>query len=96
MGAEDGAASRTVQVRGRDFEVDPDFVSSWKALGLLRRFNSEEVDTFGKLDLAFQLIECATGVTEDEVVEMAGGEDAPAVDVISLATEIVVAINPKN
>lgn len=89
-------ASRTVVVRGLEINVDESFISSWEAFEMIRAFNSDDLDTFQKFDLSIQLIEAATGITKDEIVDAAGGKKAPAVDVVNTAAEIVQAINPKN
>lgn len=89
-------APRSVEVRGLKISVDDEFMGSWEAFELLRAFNSDELDTFEKLDLSLQLIEAATGITKDEIVEAAGGKKAPALDVVNFAIEIVQAISPKN
>lgn len=89
-------APRPVKVRGIKFTVDEGFMDSWEAFELLRAFNDGDVDVFGKFDLSLRLIEAATGVTKDDIVKAAGGEKAPAIDVVEIATEIVQAIIPKN
>lgn len=85
-----------VEVAGIELEVDEGFMGSWEAFKLLRAFNDDSLGTFEKLDLSFELIEAATGVTEEQVVEAAGGPKAPAVDVVNTSIAIVKAISPKN
>lgn len=87
---------RNVTVQGHEFTVDDTFSQSWAAFELVRKFNSDELSTFDKLDLSFELIEKATGVTKDALVGYVGGSDAPAADVIQFAAELVQEIIPKN
>jgi len=89
-------APRPVKVRGIEFTVDADFINSWEAFELMHEFDSPDLGTFEKFDLSLKLIELATGVTKDEIVDAAGGPKAPAKDVVETAIEIVQAIVPKN
>lgn len=89
-------ASRPVTVRGLKIEVNDEFVNSWRAFELMREFNNDDIDVFGKLALSFELIEAATGITKDEIVEAVGGPMSPAEDVVEAAAEIVQEIVPKN
>ena len=88
-------ASRPVTVRGLKIEVNDEFVNSWRAFELMREFNND-IDVFGQLALSFELIEAATGITKDEIVEAVGGPMSPAEDVVEAAAEIVQEIVPKN
>ena len=83
-------------VDGLEFEVNEDFANSWDAFKMIREFNSEGLSIYEKLDLSFQLIELATGITQDDIVNHCGGGKAPAIDVINYAAQIVQAIAPKN
>ena len=98
MAAENQSDERTmtVEVRGVEFEVNTSAARSWRAVKLYRKFNEKTSDQFLKLDLSFELIEMITGCTENQIVEYAGGQDAPATDVVNFAAELVAAINPKN
>jgi len=87
---------RKVEVRGHEFEVNDEFAKSWAALKMYRKFNDDDLDVMDKLDLSFELIRLSTGCGEDAIVELAGGEMAPATEIVNLAAEIVQAINPKN
>ena len=87
---------RNVTVGEHEFTVNDSYAQSWGAFELVRKFNRDDLSAFDKLDLSFELIEKATGVTQDEIIEYAGGVDAPATDVIQFAAEIVQAIAPKN
>lgn len=90
------APAETYQVRGIEFTVNSDFMASWAALKMLRKFNEDGLGDFEKLDLSIELIRLATGLGEDDIVEAAGGDMAKATDVIALAMEIVTTIAPKN
>ena len=86
----------THDVRGLEFDVNSEFMASWAAFKMLRKFNEDGLSDFEKLDLSIELINLATGLTEDDIVAAAGGELAKATDVVELAMEIVTAIAPKN
>lgn len=92
----DAPATRHAEVGGIQFDVNGAAISSWAFFKGLRRLGDESVDNIEKLELSFSLIEMATGITEDEIVEAAGGEDAAASDVIALAAAIVKELTPKN
>ena len=97
MAARKKAANvRTVKVRDMEIHIDEAYANSWEAFMLLREFKSAESDELAKFDLSMKLIETATGITEADIVEAAGGVKAPAIDVIKLAVDIVQAIAPKN
>ena len=87
---------RIVKVGELELTVDNGYAQSWSAFELIRKFNREDITAFDKLDLSFEFIEKATGVTKDAIVQHVGGESAPAGDVIQFAAEIVQAIAPKN
>ena len=87
---------RNVTVREHEFTIDDSYAQSWGAFELVKKFNSDDLTAFDKLDISFEFIEKATGVDKDAVVMLAGGVDAPAADVIQFAAELVQAIAPKN
>ena len=88
--------TREITVREQTYTVDVDYTQSWAAFKLIRQLGSNDVSDFEKLDLSFKFIERATGVDESRIVELAGGENAPAQSVVMLAAEIVQAIDLKN
>lgn len=96
MAARKPENTRTITVRGHEMTVDDDYAQSYAALRYLRRINSADVDPFEKLDLTYELIERVTGVGEEQIVEMAGGEEAPARDVMQFAVDVLTAIDAKN
>ena len=87
---------REITVRDIPFVVDDDYAQSYAAFKVLRKINSADVDAFEKLDLSFEFIKGATGCDESQIVELAGGESAPATDVMQFAVEILSAIDAKN
>lgn len=96
MAARKPENTRTITVRGHEMTVDDDYAQSYAALRYLRRINGSDTDPFEKLDLTYELIERVTGCDEEQIVEMAGGEEAPAKDVMQFAVEVLAAIDAKN
>lgn len=96
MAAKKPENTRTITVRGNEMTVDRDFAESYAALRILRRINDPDVSAFEKLDLSFELIEGATGLDEDAIVGLAGGDTAPAQDVMKFTVEVLTAIDAKN
>lgn len=89
-------ASRPVTVRGLKIEVNDEFVNSWRAFELMLEFNRDDIDVFRKLALSFELIEEATDITKEEIVEAVGGPMSPAEKVMETASEIMQEVFPKN
>ena len=90
------APADTYEVRDLQFTVNKEFMESWAAIKMLRKFNEDGLSDFEKLDLSIELIRLATGLSEDDIVEAAGGNMAKATDVIAFAMDIVTTIAPKN
>lgn len=89
-------AAEKMTVDGLEFKVDRAYADSWEMFEIVRAFNDESISAFDKLDLSFEIIENATGVTKEQIIEHVGGKTAPAADVINFAVKIVQAITPKN
>lgn len=89
------APADSYDIHGLKFTVNEDFINSWAAFKMIRKFSDESLDNFEKLDLSLELINVATGLTEDDIVKAVGGDDAKTTDVINLTVEIVQAISPK-
>lgn len=96
MAAQKPENTRVITVRDHEFTVDTGYAESYAAFNILRKINNPEVDAFEKLDLTYELIERATGCDEAQIVEIAGGDDAPAKDVMQFTVEILAAIDAKN
>lgn len=96
MAAQKPENTRVVTVRGHEFTVDTDYAESYAAFRVLRKINNPDVSAFDKLDMTYELIERATGYDEAKIVEIAGGEMAPAQDVMKFTVEILAAIDAKN
>lgn len=89
-------AAKTITVDGLEFSIDDSYTASWEMFETLRDLDSEDISAFEKLDKSFAIIERATGIDKDAIVEHVGGKNAPAADVIGFAVKIVQAITPKN
>lgn len=96
MAAKKSDNTRIITVRGHEMTVDMDYAESYAAFSILRKINNPDVNAFDKLDMTYELIERATGCDESQIVEMAGGETAPAQEVMQFTVEILAAIDAKN
>lgn len=96
MAAKKSDNTRTITVRGHEMTVDNEYAESYAAFSILRKINNPDVNAFDKLDMTYELIERATGYDEAQIVEMAGGDAAPAKDVMQFTVEILAAIDAKN
>ena len=89
-------AADTALVAGREINIDRDAASSWDAFKLLRTLSSKDVDEMAKLEAAIEYAGLVSGLTEDEIADIAGGGRAQVSDVIKVVTEIIEAASPKN
>ena len=90
------APAGALEVRGIRFGVDKSFTASWRFFDLMRRMSAEGADVFDKVDATFELVEMATGVTKEQIVEAAGGDEAKMSDVAEILSEMAKAVVPKN
>ena len=86
----------SINVHGIEFTVDSAYIESWAFMERLRKLNDKGADAFEKLDVSFEIIEGATGIDKERIIEAAGGETAPAADVMQIVAEFVKAMTPKN
>lgn len=93
-GADAPAAS--VVINGREVYVDQQAATSWAAFKILRMLNSEDADSFAKMDAALQYAQLVSGLPEDAIVEVAGGANAGVDDVFDVVAQIIQAASPKN
>ena len=90
----EGKEKRTVEVRGREYEVDEKALGSWRAFNLVRKMESgREME---KVDAAIGFVELVCGATEDDIVEACGGDDAEAAEVIAVVFDLIKGCYPKN
>lgn len=87
---------KTLNVEDMEFDVDKNYLASWAFMESLRKLNDKDADAFEKLDVSFAVIDGATGVTKEQIIDACGGETAPASDVIALVAQIIKAVTPKN
>ena len=89
-------ATRHVKLDAIEFDVNPDAVASWAFFDGMRHMADEGVGGVGRFELSLRLIEMATGLTERQIVDAAGGDTAPATDVMRLVAEIYKETTSKN
>ena len=90
------STSKTIEVDGHTITVKPKRIASWVAFDVVRKINNKNATDFDKITNIFRLVEYITGLSEQDIVEMAGGEEAALNDVVALANNIIVAVYPKN
>lgn len=87
--------AETVEIRGTEVSVDPAAMKTWKAFHLFRAIEESE-SVFEKADVAFELTEMVSGLTEADIVERCGGETADMDAVLGFALDVVKTASPKN
>ena len=87
--------TRTVEVNGAKVEVDIARLESWKAFKMLAEIEEAE-DSFGKVMACLGFMEYITGLGEDDIVALNGGEDAKVQDVVGFAMAVIQGAYPKN
>lgn len=88
-------APATVTVGGLEITPNADYVKSWEALDLQMQLADPDIGNLERVRIYMRLVEGMANVTTEQIVEAAGGPTAGAVDVISLAAEIIQAVTPK-
>ena len=88
-------AATTIEVRGDELTIDPAVMETWAAFKLLRDLDTAD-DAFAKADATFRLAELVSGLTESDIAERCGGDQADACAVVEYALEIIKAATPKN
>lgn len=78
------------------YTIDREAASSWKAFKLLRVLNDAESSAIDKTDAAIAYAGLVAGLSEDEIVDMAGGEDAQIEAVVNVVAKIIAEASPKN
>lgn len=78
------------------YTIDREAASSWKAFKLLRVLNDGEATAIDKTDAAIAYAGLVAGLSEDEIVDMAGGEDAQIEAVVNVVAKIIAEASPKN
>lgn len=88
------ASTREVEVFGHRIVIDITKLQTWRAFKLIRMIdNGNEVE---KVDGAVEFAVMVSDKTEDEIVEMLGGDDATVMDVVQFAMAIIMECAPKN
>lgn len=89
-------APATVVVNGHEVHVSTKAATSWGAFKILRVLSSEGEDNIAKMDAALAYAKLVSGMTEDELVDVAGGGDVQIEDVMDVVAQIIAAVSPKN
>ena len=88
-------STKTVEVDGHEIVVDIAAVQSWPAFKVMQKIYSGDSD-MDRANGMLALIELVTDVDEARLLEMAGGQNAPFIAVLTMASKILAAIFPKN
>ena len=75
---------------------DRDAAASWDAFKLMRVMADEDADAMAKLDAAIAYAGLVSGLTEDKLVDIAGGGRAPIAKVMEVVAAICAEASPKN
>lgn len=95
MGAK-GQAGATAPATIEDLQIDVEAAQSWRAFKLLRVLNDETAGGVDKMDAAIAYAGLVAHLTEDEIVDLAGGEDAQIAAVMDTVAQIIALASPKN
>lgn len=79
-----------------DLKIDRDAAASWDAFKLMRVMADEEADPMAKLDAAVAYAGLVSGLTEGQLVDIAGGGSAPIAKVMEVVAAIIAEAAPKN
>jgi hypothetical protein len=77
-------------------EIDQEAATSWRAFKYLRVLNGEDSDAVAKMDAAIGYAGLVAHMSEEDIVELAGGDDAQVADVMEIVTNIISKATPKN
>ena len=89
-------ADAPATINGVEVNIDAEAAKSWAAFKIMRALNSEDVDSFAKMDAALKYAQLVSGLDEDAIVEIAGGADAGVEAVFQVVAQIIQAASPKN
>lgn len=91
MGAENKAGASAPAI-----EIDHEAAQSWDAFKYMRVMNDEDADGLAKMDAAIGYAGLVSGLTEDDLVALAGGGSAPIAKVMEVVASIIAEAAPKN
>ena len=91
MGAENQAGASAPAI-----EIDHEAAQSWDAFKYMRVMNDEDADGLAKMDAAIGYAGLVSGLTEDDLVALAGGGSAPIAKVMEVVASIIAEAAPKN
>ncbi len=89
-------AADVASVNGHDISIDREAATSWDAFRLLRILNDEGAESIAKMEAAIAYAALVSGLTEDGIVEIAGGGSVQVADVVAVVAAIIEAASPKN
>ena len=71
MAAMDKAgANAPATINGVEVNIDSEAAKSWAAFKIMRALNSDDVDSFAKMDAALQYAQLVSGLDEDGIVRV--------------------------
>ena len=87
---------RVEEINGRMFNVDDAAFKSWAAFEHIAIFSDENKTPFERTNAMFALLEVATDLKKQDIIELAGGESASVQDVLDILAKAVAKAAPKN
>lgn len=96
VSSEKAGANAPAIINGIEVAINREAATSWAAFKIMRTLNSEDADSFAKMDAALQYAQLVSGLDEDAIVEIAGGVDAGVEAVFNVVAQIIQAASPKN
>lgn len=87
---------RTEEVEGRTFSVDDSVFKKWESFELVTCVSDESKTPFERVNAMFALVELATDLKKQDVIDIAGGADAEIEQVFAILAQIVAKAAPKN
>ena len=91
MGAENQAGASAPAI-----ESDHEAAQSWDAFKYIRVLGDEDAEPMAKMDAAIGYAALVSHLTEEELVELAGGGSAPIAKVMDVVASIIAEAAPKN
>ena len=94
--AKAGASAPAIEINGHVVPIIDGMASTWRAFMCLKVVSDEAAAGVKKMDAAFEYARLVSGLDDDEIVEIAGGDMAQITDVIGVVTQIMTEASPKN
>lgn len=84
-----------IEVDGHQLEIDEKRLKSLKAFRLIERSETSD-NNMERLGAMIDMVEYIAGISEDDLLEMCGGELTPIDEVMEFVTKVIGNCYPKN